>query len=380
MTRKLFLAVAVVGLLLDAQAADLPIETIPSSQTLPQQYPDTWVFAHDFNFNSLVDGKVVIVDVASDNRNFKGIVGASGFASFQHSRSRAELYSAQSFYSRGTYGERTDVVAIVDPATLKPIDEIVLPTKRLQIVTQVNAFQLTDQDRLGLVMNFTPAASVTVLDIPARSVLAEVAVPGCNFIFPTGQRGFSTLCGDGSLATYLLSEKGEVLSSSRSATFIDIDQDPIFVKNAIIGGITYFPSFHGRVQPVDFRGDQPKILDDWDMVPQDLRSENWRPSGWQVVAGNDRELFVLMQANGKEGSHKDGGSEVWVFQPEQGALQRRIKLETAAISIAVTRSTPSYLVVTNANMLLDVYDAPTGKLLRSISVGDGATPMVVHAN
>jgi methylamine dehydrogenase heavy chain len=87
-----------------------------------------------------------------------------------------------------------------------------------------------------------------------------------------------------------------------------------------------------------------------------------------------------MQANGKEGSHKDGGSEVWVFQPEQGALQRRIKLETAAISIAVTRSTPSYLVVTNANMLLDVYDAPTGKLLRSISVGDGATPMVVHAN
>ena len=364
----------------DAYAADLPVETIPSVATLPEKYPDTWVFAHDFNFYSILDGKVAIVDVASPSRNFKGYIGASGFASFQHSTSRPELYSAQSFSSRGTYGERTDVVVIYDTASLQPIDEIIIPSKRQQVVTQINSFQLTDEERMGLVMNFTPAASVTVVDLVNRKVLGEIPIPGCNFVFPTGKRGFSTLCADGTLASFVLSEAGAVVSSSRTKPFIDIDKDPIFVKNATVGGITYFPSFLARVQPVDFRSEEPQILDSWSMVPEELSKENWRPSGWQVVAGNDEELFVVMQANGKEGSHKDGGTEVWVYRPESGTLARRIKLETPGGSIAVTRSKPSYLVVTNAEMFLDVYDAASGSLQRTITVGDAATPIVVHAN
>lgn len=363
-----------------AYAADLPVETIPNVETLPEKYPDTWVFAHDFNFYSILDGKVAIVDVASPSRNFKGFIGASGFASFQHSTSRPELYSAQSFSSRGAYGERTDVVVIYDTASLQPIDEIIIPSKRQQVVTQINSFELTDEERMGLVMNFTPAASVTVVDLVNRKVLGEIPIPGCNFVFPTGKRGFSTLCADGTLASYVLSEAGAVASSSRTEPFIDIDNDPIFVKNATVGGITYFPSFVSHVQPVDFRSDEPRILDSWSLVPDELQKENWRPSGWQVVAGNDEELFVLMQANGKEGSHKDGGTEVWVYKPASGTLARRIKLETPGGSIAVTRSKPSYLVVTNAEMFLDVYDAASGSHQRSITVGDTATPIVVHAN
>ena len=380
MIRIILLALFVMASPLRSNADNLPLETIPKSETLPASYPDTWVFAHDFNFYSLVDGKIVIVDVAADNRNVRGIFGASGFASFQHSRARSELYSAQTFYSRGTYGERTDVVVIVDPATLKPVDEIVLPPKRLQVVTQINTFQLTDGDRIGLVMNFTPAASVSVLDMAARKFLAEVPVPGCNFIFPTGKSGFSTLCADGSLASYTLAENGEATASGRTKPFIDIDNDPLFAKNAVIGGITYFPSFHGRIQPVDFRPGTPQILADWNMVPEALRKDEWRPSGWQVIAGNDRQLFVLMQAGGKEGSHKDGGTEVWVYEPVAGTLERRIRLSTPGISIAVTSSTPAYLVVTNSDMLLDVYDAASGDLIRTISIGNAATPMVVQSN
>ena len=380
MIRIFIVAIFVMSLSLNAYAADLPIETIPSSETLPEKYPDTWVFAHDFNFNSLLDGKVLIVDVAAETRNFKGIVGASSFASFQHSKSRPELYSAQSFFSRGTYGERTDTVVIFDKASLNPIDEIVIPSKRQQVVTQKNSFQLSDDERMGLLMNFTPAASVVILDLVNRKILGEVAIPGCNFVFPTGERGFSTLCSDGTLASYALSAEGSVTSSSRSEPFIDIDKDPIFVKNAIVGGVTYFPSFLSRIQPVDFRSDKPQVLDDWNMVPANLRKENWRPSGWHVIDGNDEELFVLMQADGKDGSHKDGGNEVWVFEPESGILNRRINLGTPGVSIAVTRSKPSYLVVTNANMFLDVYATDSGSFLRTITTGDSATPMVVHAN
>ena len=380
MIQVIFVSFFVLAFSLEVYAADLPIETIPNSETLPEKYPDTWVFAHDFNFYSLIDGKITIIDVASPSRNFKGIVGASGFASFQHSKSRPELYSAQSFYSRGAYGERTDVVVIIDAASLQPIDKIIIPSKRQQVVTQKNSFQLTDDERMGLVMNFTPAASVTIVDFVKREVLGQIAIPGCNFVFPTGKRGFSTLCADGGLTTYGLSAEGAVTSSSRTEAFIDIDVDPIFVKNAIVDGITYFPSFRSRIQPVDFRTDKPRVLDDWNMVPAELHKKNWRPSGWQIIAGNDEELFVLMQADGKEGSHKDGGTEVWVFKPVPGKLQRRIELGTAGVSIAVTRSKPSYLVVTNADMLLDVYAAESGKLLRTITTGDAATPLVVHAN
>jgi methylamine dehydrogenase heavy chain len=273
----------------------LPSQAIPSVESLPATYPDTWIFAHDLNFNSLLDGKILIVDVAAESRNFKGMIGAGMMGQFQPSRIHSELYTGQTFLSRRTYGERTDALIIFDKSTLQPIDEIVLPPKRQQVVTQPNSFQLTGDERIGLVMNFTPASSVTIVDIPARTVLGEIPLPGCNFVFPTGDRGFSTICADGTMVTHILNSDGSVQSSERSEPFIDIDADPIFVKNAAVNNVTYFPSYQGRIQPVDFSGDTPDILADWQFVPEELQDDNWRPSGWHVIAASERELFVVMQ-------------------------------------------------------------------------------------
>jgi len=384
---SLFLTLAPVFLIADdanAQSASypdaLPAQAIPSVESLPATYPDTWIFAHDLNFNSLLDGKVLIVDVAAKTRNFKGIIGAGMMGQFQPSRTRSELYTGQTFLSRRTYGERTDALIIFDKSTLQPIDEIVLPPKRQQVVTQPNSFQLTDDERIGLVMNFTPASSVTVVDIPARTVLGEIALPGCNFVFPTGERGFSTICADGTMVTHVLNGDGSVQSSVRSEPFIDIDADPIFVKNAELDDVTYFPSYQGRIQPVDFSGETPIVLDDWQFVPDELQEDNWRPSGWQVIAASDRELFVVMQANGEEGSHKSGGSEVWVLDPNRKRLSRRIELHDGGLSIALTRSDPAYLVVTNENMSLDVFDPLSGEHIRNITLGIGAFPFVLYPN
>ena len=52
-------------------AAELEPEPIPSVETLPSTYPDTWIFAHDVNFNSMIAGKVAIIDVAADTNEFK---------------------------------------------------------------------------------------------------------------------------------------------------------------------------------------------------------------------------------------------------------------------------------------------------------------------
>ena len=220
----------------DSQPSDFPdalaTQAIPSVESLPATYPDTWIFAHDLNFNSLLDGKILIVDVAAETRNFKGMIGAGMMGQFQPSRLHSELYTGQTFLSRRTYGERTDALIIFDKSTLQPVDEIVLPAKRQQVVTQPNSFQLTADERIGLVMNFTPASSVTIVDIPARTVLGEIPLPGCNFIFPTGERGFSTICADGTMVTHVLNSDGSVASSARTDPFIDIDADPIFVKNA----------------------------------------------------------------------------------------------------------------------------------------------------
>ncbi len=116
------------------------------------------------------------------------------------------------------------------------------------------------------------------------------------------------------------------------------------------------------------------------MVPAELQAENWRPSGWQVIAASDRELFVVMQPNAEEGSHKSGGSEVWVLDPGAQKLVRRIELPDGGLSITVTRSDPPYLVVTNENMALDVFEAQSGELVRTISLGIAAFPFVLYAN
>ncbi|RMF08427.1 MAG: amine dehydrogenase, partial [Alphaproteobacteria bacterium] len=247
-----------------AVAADfpepLPAETVPNVLALPESYPKTWIFAHDANFFSLVDGKVVILDVAAQTRQYKGQIGAGQFATFLQATTRPELYVAETFYSRRIRGERTDAITIYDTASLQFKDEIILPGgKRGQSVTQKNSFRFTDGERLGLIFNFTPAASVTIVDLPARAVLNEIQIPGCSLIYPTGQRGFSTLCGNGKMVSFVLDEAGREAGRYETEAFNDIDGDPLFMKAARIGGVSYFVSFKGRVQPVDLSGARAKV-------------------------------------------------------------------------------------------------------------------------
>ena len=49
--------------------------------------------------------------------------------------------------------------------------------------------RLTDDDRFLLIYNYTPAQSVTVVDVPARKFVGEVDIAGCALVYPTGPRG-----------------------------------------------------------------------------------------------------------------------------------------------------------------------------------------------
>lgn len=360
----------------------LPEEQIPVVNTLPAQWPSSWVLVHDFHFSSIVDGRVMLVDTASPERPVRGIVRAAQFANMLVSPRRGEVLTSETFYSRLTRGERTDVVSLWDMATLQPKGEIVMPGgKRQQSVTYPQVFQFTNAEKWALVANFTPAQSVSVLDLDARKVIAEIDLPGCAQLYPTGARGFSSFCADGSLISVKLGPDGQAVSSKVVENIHDIDNQPLFGTPAWQGQTAWFVSYHGRIQGFDFSGDVGKAIPGaFDLGTAEGAAPEWRPGGWQVIATDSAgKLYVLMSPNGREGSHKDGGTEVWVADPAKKARVARIALRGIASAIGLTKEAKPQLIVARADGVIDVHDAATGAFVRSLGTAGGANPILITA-
>ena len=367
-----------------AQAAAFPKplaeEPIPSVATLPATWPAGWVLVHDFNFNSIVDGRIAVVDTTDSVRPLKGQVRAAQFANMLVSSANREIYTAETFYTRLTRGERTDAITVWDMATLQPKGEIVLPGgKRQQSVTYPHLFQFTNGGQWALIANFTPAQSVSVVDLAGRKVLNEIDLPGCAQIYPTGPRGFSSLCADGSLLSVTLDEQGKAGRSVTVEKVQDIDRQPLFGTPAMVGRTAWFVSFHGLVQGFDLSGEVARPLPGAFSVGTAEGGEpEWRPGGWQVInADAAGRLYVLMSRYGKEGSHKDGGTEVWVVDPAAKARVARIALQGQSIAIAVTREAQPRLIAAQATGQIDVYDTASGAFLRSLGHAGGTNPIVI---
>ncbi len=360
--------------------APLAEEPIPAVQTLPQTYPASWIMVHDFNFNAMIDGRGVLVDTADPVTPVKGIVQIPQFGSLLVSRTGSEIYTAETYYSRLTRGERTDVITVWDKATLAPTAEIVLPGgKRLQQVTYKNNFQFLNSEKWAAIANFTPAQSVTIVDLAGRKVLGEIDLPGCSMIYPTGERGFTTLCADGTMTTLQLGPDGALASSTNVDTTVDIDGQPLFAMPAMVGSTAWFVSYHGQVRGFDLSGPVARPVGQvFSVGTAEGAAPQWRPGGWQVIASDaDGRLYVLMSPSGREGSHKSGGSEVWVLDPAKGERLARIKLQGVGISIEVTREASPRLIVARADSVVDVHDARTGALVHSLGNMVGFNPQTL---
>ncbi|WP_072380528.1 amine dehydrogenase large subunit [Novosphingobium sp. NDB2Meth1] len=356
-------------------------ESLPSVAKLPATWPQSWVTIHDFHFGAILDGRVAVVDTADPVQPLKGLVRAAQFANFLIAKDRGELYTTETFYSRLTRGERTDAITIWDSATLQPKGEIVLPGgKRQQSVTYPHLFQLTNGGKWALVANFTPAQSVTVVDLAARKVLNEIDLPGCAQIYPTGTSGFTSLCADGSLFSVTLDANGAAASSKSVPKVQDIDNQPLFSTPAMVGTTAWFVSFHGMVQGFDLSGPVAKPLPgSFSVGTADGGSPEWRPGGWQVINSDAAgKLYVLMSPYGKEGTHKDGGTEVWVVDPIKKARTLRIALKGQTLAIAVTKESTPHLVAAQASGAIDIYDAATGAFVRSLGATVAANPILIQ--
>ena len=360
-----------------APAADfptpLPPETIPKVETLPAHYPTTW------SFLNYAGDRIELRNVGSDTREVKGQLQAHDSATLLVSDKRPEIYVADTVWSRGVRGTRTDFITIYDAKTLNPIGEIVLPgTKRALITGMEGLSAFTDDQRMALVFNFTPASSVTVVDLVKRQPLGQIEIPGCSLVYPSGARGFSTLCSSGTMLTIRLDANGAVAGRSETKAFNPLDTDPLFTASATLGGVRYFPSLQGRVQPLDMKGDDVKVLPDWPLVPAADAAGHWRPSGWQLIASDDQKLlYVVMQADAHEGTHKDPGNEVWIYNAATKTRVKRLRLVRPGSSIALTHDAVPLLLV-QAGERLDVYDAHEGTFLRSLDLPGLHTRMQIE--
>lgn len=375
--RVITLGLMMVGAGGAARAADfptpLPAETIPKIEVLPARYPTTWTFLN------YAGDRIELRNVSSDSREVKGQLQAHDSATLLVSDKRPEIYVADTVWSRGVRGTRTDFITIYDTQTLNPVGEIVLPgTKRALITAMEGLIAFTDDQRMALIFNFTPASSVTVVDLVKRKPLGEIDVPGCSLVYPSGARGFSTLCSSGTMLTIRLDANGAVAGRSESKAFNPLDTDPLFTASATLAGVRYFPSLHGRIQPIDMKGEDVKVLPDWPLVTAADASGSWRPSGWQLIASDDEKLlYVLMQADAHEGTHKDPANEVWVFNPATKTRVRRLRLVRPGSSVALTRAAEPLLLV-QAGERLDVYDPHAGSLVRSLDLPGFHTRMNIE--
>lgn len=364
--------------------AELKPEPLGRVETLPVPYPPHWVIAHDAAFHHMLDGKFILLDAESPQpgRLIKGTFNGSFVGHFAQSAARKEFYVSETFFSRGSRGERTDVVTIYDMATLAPKDEILLPgAKRGNMIPGRYNLHVTNDGSLLLSYNFNPATSISVIDIDAKRVVNEITLPSCALAYPTGKRGFSSLCGNGDMVSFQLDKQGQVASQQRFDPFFDVDKDALFEKPAIINGVGYFPTFQGYMQEIDFNGDLAKVGRRWDMLSKDERAANWRPGGLQLTAADGAgRMYVIMHPDGHEGTHKDGGPEVWVYDVKKRARVQRIELKNWGISVEVTQDKePLMLIINPESMTVDVYTAKTGEYRHTLGDFGQETPLLLHA-
>ncbi len=362
----------------------LPIEPIGVIETLPREYPESWFLVHDAAFFHMSDGKVIVVDTDKDTvaEQIQGTFNVALMGNILQSPKRGEIYATESFHSRGTRGERSDYLTIWDQQTLSPAGEVFLPgKKRLMAMPGRETLLLLNDDKWLAIANFSPAASVTVIDLDKREILAEIPTPGCLYVYPTSERGFSSLCADGRFMSTTLKPDGSIEQQVRTDSFFSSDDNPIFERPAVIGQKAWFPGFDATVWPIDFSGAVAQVGEPWNLVPEAERSEHWAPGGIGIIAEDDLgRFYVLMHPDAKDGSQGGGGSEVWVFDPEQKTRVARIPLQEWGLSIAVSRGQQPKLMVTNPiTMGLELYDAQTGAYIKTLTDLGQETPLMLQA-
>jgi methylamine dehydrogenase heavy chain len=336
-------------------------------ESLPEKPGPHWVWVDDMNFNGPIDGRTYLVDTGTGD--FLGMLGTGYlFGSLILPSDYSEIYAVETYFSRGARGTRTDVLTIYDPQTLTPTGEIEIPPKKASGMPMLAYGGITDDDRFALVYNFTPAQSVSVIDVKNRKLAGEIDTAGCALVYPSGARRFQMLCGNGGMLTVTLDDEGKLESKERSDPFFDPNLDPVTEKAVRWGDRWLFVSADGYVHPVDVSGKTPRFEKKWSLVGEAERKESWKIGGSQHLAVHQASdtLYSLMHQGGPD-THKDGGNHIWVYDLKKRKRTRVIETANYTSSLQVTQDeNPLLITAFIVSRALDVYDARSGEHLRTV--------------
>ena len=356
-----------------ARAAPLPNDAASVVETLgtPGLH---WFVVNDF------DGKARLFN--GDNGRMLGMLSTSPFTpTVEIDIPRGELLTADGYYERGTRGKRTDVVSVYSLATLAPLGEVVIPAKVAAGLPHRGYTGLLDGGRFMTVYNFSPAMSVTVVDLQTRKLAQEISTPGCGLTYPASADSFLQLCGDGTMQRVRLAADGTEAGRDRSKAFFSVLDDPLTEKGVRNGDHWLFVTFTGRV--FSLAGADLTVGEPWSLtdatsaagralvrpVTKDAKEAGWRVGGWQHLAlhRTSGELLALMHQGGAN-THKDPGTEVWVYNVASHKLLKRFKLKTPAMSLEVSQDAkPLFYAGNPVTRAVEVYGLDDGKLKRTIS-------------
>jgi methylamine dehydrogenase heavy chain len=360
-----------------AAAPPLPAEHLTVT-TLPPNNPHR-IYVVDDAFVNEIDARVHLFD--GDTYRRLGQIDAGFNPAFNLSPDSKTSVVSTTYFARGSHGARTDVVEFTDNSTLSVTHEIVLPSKRaMTLPTYFNVGYSNDSHFL-YVSYVTPAASFGVLDPAKGTVLDEIDTAGCVLVIPSGPNRVSTICESGRLLTVTLDAQGHEASRAMSDKFFDPDTDPIFVQGVPITDGYAFLSFLGEVHEVNFSGAQPVFQKPWSLLGAADKAQNWRPGGMQVGAVHRKlgKLFVPMHRGG-EGTHKDGGTEIWVFDMSTHRRVARWPVASQKLSpvlaIQVSQDDAPILFAATDHADVAVFDALTGQL-RHVEKQLGQTPWLM---
>ena len=317
--------------------------------------------------------------VDTDEGVVKGTLPLSNFSPTLVSHaSEGRIYSYGSFYTRNTYGERTDVVLIFDIETASPIGEVEIPARAAGI-GHAGMISVINDSFVG-VFNLTPAQSVSLVDIRTNAFANEISLAGCSSMYPIAE-GFMSICGDGTVQYIEVSNSGQEVSRVRSDSFFDLTVDPVYDYASPAADGYMIMSFDGYLRKAYLDGDEVIVTEAFNINPEndgeaDINGvvrepdDNWRIGGRQPFAYHDEGalLATVMHQGGGQETFEKAGTEIWTFNMRTGNRGYRLKLdegETASAVMFTPDAEPLMLIQTNEG--LRVHDPRTGRHLRTIS-------------
>jgi methylamine dehydrogenase heavy chain len=315
--------------------ADTTRETI-QIEVLPDHSGQQWFWTFGPGIPFASESRAYLFD--ADGENLGQLNAGTWLTSLVFDELRDEILTVETYFSRGTRGTRSDQVVIYDPHTLQVKQEISIPPKRMEAVKSTGVATLSDDNRFLLVVNFTPAQSVSVVDLEKREFVTEIETPGCSVLYPAGNRDFYSICGNGGFMQIRLDDEGQVVFKKRHPPLFDPVNDFLTTAASRIGDTWYFVSFENNVRAITMTADGVGISKQWSLVTDEEREDNWRISGQHHTAAHkkSKRLFVLMH-RGEAHTFEEPGEQVWVFDTLSGQRIKTIDLNDVALSIAVSQ-------------------------------------------